>query len=237
MPTRMKLSVVTLAIAGLAACESPSTDASQAELQRDLQLASASTVNLATPKVDAALLVTMETKPQAEPRPSTSIRRGAGPRAVQSDEPTVEATPDVEVAAVEDTQETEVESIAPTPEPTNEPVAIAPRPAPVAIPASGDYGSGGGIFGGSTGRGGVVIRGGGVDGDNCELHDRARRGRGGVISSGPIYMPQPLPPRTTMDPRRVGGSRTPERPSMPSVGTSRSPIGGGMAGMRSRISR
>jgi hypothetical protein len=199
----MKLSLAALAFtAGLAACgDAKATDASQEDLQRDLQLASATTMNLASPRVDSALLNSMETKALSAPEVAKTVRRGAGTRAVRSEAPTVEAAPDVDVAALEESEEVEAESIAPVPEPTNEPVAIAPRPAPMVIPTAGagDYGvggSGGGIFGGG---GGVVIRGGGVDGDNCELHrNGGRRG----TSRGPIYFPSPRStPSTVVRPR------------------------------------
>jgi hypothetical protein len=50
----------------------------------------------------------------------------------------------------------------------------------------GDDGSGEGRRGGGIGPMiGIIIRGGGVDGDNCEIHDR--RGRG----SRPVYRPNP----------------------------------------------
>ena len=221
MITRTKVSIAALALAtGLVACADKGSTSAEQDLQRDLQLATASTMNLATPRVDSSLLNSMETKPAATPQPAPTVRRGAGPRAVRSEAPTVLATPDVDVAAVEESNEAQAESIAPAPE-SNEPVAVAPRPAPVVIPASGDYGtgSGGGIFGGGSGTG-VVIRGGGVDGDNCDLH---RRPRGGVTSRGPVYVPgipqtaggtwggSPVRPRgidrtlPTRAPQRMGG--------------------------------
>jgi hypothetical protein len=195
--TTRKVSIVALALASaaLAACGESKATASQEDLQRDLQLASATTMDLAAPRVDASLLTKMETTPQATPEVAKSVKQGAGPRAMRSETPSVLATPDVDIAAVEESEEVQTESIAPVPEPTPEPVAVAPRPAPVVIPAStgGDYGSGGGIFGGTEGGSGggrgVVIRGGGVDGDNCERHRTG--GRGGVISSGPVYLPNP----------------------------------------------
>lgn len=241
LTTRSKVSIVALAAAaGLAACgDSRSTESAQLELQRDLQLASASTMNLAGGQVDSALLVSMETKPQAAPETATTVRRGSGPRAVESDEPTVEATPDVDVAAVEVSEEVQTEDIAPSPEPTNEPVAIAPRPAPVVIQTggAGDYGvgNGGGVFGGGGGRGGVVIRGGGVDGDNCELHRNGRRG--GTMSSPPIYIPVPNYPRTggvSVRPRTVGSGST-ASPRTPTVGTARPTMRASTMQARSRI--
>jgi hypothetical protein len=214
------LSIGALAVAaGLAACgDSRSTDTS--DIERDLQLASASTMNLAAPRVDPALLTSLETKPQGAPERAATVKRGPGTRAVRSEAPTVEATPDVDVAAVHEVeQEVQTESVAPEAEPTNEPVAVAPRPAPVVVQAgnAGDYGTSGGIFGGG-GVGGVVIRGGGVDGDNCELHRRGRGGSvlGGGTIRGPVYSPSV--PRTGgiliggASPSRGGiGTRTMDR--------------------------
>jgi hypothetical protein len=209
--TTIKLSLAALAFtAGLTACgDAKATDVAQEDLQRDLQLASATTMNLATPRVDSALLNSMETKALSAPEVAKTVRRGAGTRAVRSEAPTVEAAPDVDVAAVEESEEVEAESIGPVPEPITEPVAVAPRPAPMVIPTAGagDYGtggSGGGIFGGGR----VVIRGGGVDGDNCELHrNGGRRG----TARGPIYFPSPTAPPSTVVRPRPGisiGSRT-----------------------------
>ena len=192
---KMTKSLALLAIAtAVAACADANANATQDELKRDLELASATTMKLATPPVDSSLLTSMETKPSNTPAPAPVVKRGAGPRAVQSAEPTVEATPETAIAAVEEEQtETETMSEAPAPEST-EPVAIAPRPQPSIIQAggAGDYGVGSGGMG--TGRGGVVIRGGGVDGDNCR--PRGRNG-GTIISRGPIYIPSTVTPRGT----------------------------------------
>jgi hypothetical protein len=52
---------------------------------------------------------------------------------------------------------------------------------------------------------GVVIRGGGVGEDDCEIHQRGRRGRGGVISIGipgrTAGIPSPTFPGTIRMPR------------------------------------
>lgn len=192
------LALLTIA-AALAACADASANASQDELKRDLELASATTMKLATPQVDSSLLSAMETKPIASPAPAPVVKRGAGPRAVASDAPTVEATAEEDVAAAEEV-EAETETIAPAPAPeSTEPVAVAPRPQPPIIQTggAGDYGVGTGGMGGGDGR--VVIRGGGVDGDNCR--PRGRNG-GPIVYRGPIYIPH-----TTVTPRgtRVAG--------------------------------
>lgn len=199
---KLSLAAVVLTVGVMACTDAPAAETKNGDLQRDIELASATTMNLAAPRVDSALLNSMETQTKATPEVAKTVRRGAGSRAVRSETPTVRATPVVEVAALEESEEVQTESVAPAPEESSEPVAVAPRPAPVIIPTGGagggDYGTsgnGGGIFGDGSGRGGVVIRGGGVDGDNCELHRRPRN-RGGI--AGPVYMPNPSVPRTGM---------------------------------------
>ena len=203
-------SLSLLLVVGASACGDAAATGAD-DFARDLQLAS-STVNLASVGVDSTLLGTLETRPSAEPKPSTTLKKASGNRAVRSRTPTVRATPSVDVAEGEESEVVETIAEAPAPVETHEPVAVAPRPAPPVIVATGDAagdygtsGSGGGIFGGGGGGGGVVIRGGGVDGDNCELH---RTGRRGGTSRGPIYVPVPIA-RTPMP--------TPSRPSTPTV--------------------
>jgi hypothetical protein len=189
--THLKLSIATLATAvAVTACGDARATEANEDLKRDLALAS-STVNLAGPRVDSALLNSMETKPQGAPEAAPVIRKGPGPRAIRSSTPTVAAEPTVEVAAEETIEEvTETLQDAPAPE-ISEPVAVAPRPQPVVVQTggTGDYGTGsGGIYGGGGGSG-VIIRGGGIDGDNCEAHRRGGRGT--------IFVPQqPTYPNT-----------------------------------------
>ena len=242
MQTSMKFSIAALALTvGLSACRDASANstAQQDELKRDLEMAASATINLAAPRVDPALL-TLEGQPQSAPQTSRVVKKSSGTRAVRSPAPTVRAEADVEVAALDEAEVVETVAEA-APSESSEPVAIAPRPVPVVIPAggSGDYGSGGGIFGGGSG---VVIRGGGVDGDNCELH---RRGRGGPIYGVPTTAP-PVISRMPSTPVRIGSmgggrnrpggigtmrtatSRTPARSGIQNV--SRPSMGGGRRG-------
>ena len=180
---------------GAAACTSTAKTANKNAYAVDLELASATTMDLATPKVNPALLTFLETAPRGAPERAPMIKKGAGEHAMHSEAPTVEAAPEPTPAVFE-----EIEPVAttvapvPVPEPTNEPVAVAPRPTPAAsLPAGGvgegDYGTGGGVFGGGIG---VIIRGGGVgDDDHCEIRPR----RGGVMR-GPVYVPRPTLPVT-----------------------------------------
>lgn len=208
MQNSMKLSIAALSLAaGIVACGGGRADAAkQEDFKRDLQLASSSTMDLAGPKVDPALLASLETKPQGAPEAALTVKKGAGNRAVRSHNPTVRATPETDVAAVDESiEEVETVTIAPVPEPSNEPVAVAPRPTPVVVQTGGgDYGTsgnGGGVFGGGGGIGGVVIRGGGVDGDRCEIHNGRGRTRG-----GPVYIPIG---------GGIGTARMPSRPTFP----------------------
>lgn len=186
-PASTKLSLATLALAAaVSACTDARATDADADLQRDLALAS-TTVSLAAPRVDSALLSSLETKPQGAPEKAPVLKKAEGPRAVRSRTPTVQAAPVDELAAAESEEEVvEVMAEAPAPEEITEPVAVAPRPQPVVVDAggSGDYGDGnGGVWGGGTG---VVIRGGGVHGDNCELHYPRRGG----VYRGPVFIPQ-----------------------------------------------
>lgn len=212
-----KLSIASLSLAvGISACsDARATDvAAQEDLKRDLQLAASATMDLVSPRVDPSLL-TLESKPQTATEQAKTVRKGAGTRAVRSPNPTVRATPEVDVAALDESAQVESLSEARAEEAISEPVAVAPRPVQVIVPAAGgDYGagSGGGVFGG--GMGGVVIRGGGVDGDNCELH------RGGRRTRGPIYIPNNPYPQTV----GVGGGVIRIGSSFPGSGSVRRSI-------------
>jgi hypothetical protein len=210
--TTIKLTLATLATAGIAACgDARATAAASDDLKRDLQLASSTTMNLVAPPVDSTLLSATEAAPKAAPAPAKVVKRAQGPRAIATPTPTVRAEPVTEVAALDESEESMTVAEAPAPE-VAEPVAVAPRPAPPA----GDYGDGinGGGVGASGGGTGVVIRGGGVDGDNCELH-RRRPGSpvyGGGVFGGPVFIPRPTAP-TTGGGSIFVGERTRERMS------------------------
>src|SRR5688572_9333832 len=150
---KMMKPLAFLAIAtAIAACADANANTTQDELKRDLELASAMTMKIASPQVDSSLLTSMETKPINAPAPAAVVKRAQGPRAVQSEEPTVMATPETYVPAVEE-EEVESESIAPAHAPLcSEPVADAPRSQPSIIQTggAGDYGVGTGGMGGGN---------------------------------------------------------------------------------------
>src|SRR5207237_6793206 len=82
MRSTMRLSIAALAV-GLAACSgNKASDTAKADdFKRDLQLASSTTMDLAGPKVDPALLNSLETKPQGAPQVAKTLKKGAGNRA------------------------------------------------------------------------------------------------------------------------------------------------------------
>jgi hypothetical protein len=189
---RTTLLATTMMAFGAVACSSGGTESVKDDFSADLKLASATTMNLAAPAVNPALL-TLENAPKAAPQRAPIIKKAPeGERAVQSEAPTVAAEPEPTPAAVEESEPVATAvAPAPVPQETNEPVAVAPRPTPpAAVPSggrgAGDYGTGGGVFGGGVG---VVIRGGGVGEDHCV----PRRGGRGVYTGG-IYVPRPTAP-------------------------------------------
>ncbi|MEK7402440.1 MAG: hypothetical protein AABZ80_08785 [Gemmatimonadota bacterium] len=215
MRVTIKLATVVLALSAAACAPSAKTGTAADGFKRDLALASATNLDLATPVVNTALLTKLETAPSAAMPARTIKKAESGDLAVKSEAPTVQAELEPEPAPVEEAQPVATAPApAPVPPETNEPVAVAPRPMPAPVtPAggigAGDYGRGGGVFGGGIG---VVIRGGGVGGDNCEIHNRRR---GGVIYRSPVYAPRPLSPapspERTVNPRgirvAIGGVR------------------------------
>lgn len=197
-PARLS-ALALLAIVAACAGGDGAAPAVDADLQRDLQLASTSSIALAP---TTANLTQLETAPPAaEIEAPTPKRAPEGPRRVRSEQPTEAAEPVTEVAAGTDAGSAEV---APRPvalesEPAEEAatdVAVAlPRPVPANIPVAttgtgnvgdGNVGTGRGTGGGGWGVWGVVMRGGGVGGvDDCEIHDRRNRGGGTIYRRPP----------------------------------------------------
>jgi hypothetical protein len=158
------------------------------DLQRDLTLASAA-IELAPAGQALATVSSLESAPaatpKAAPRPKrarSGARAGSGVRAVRSRAPVVRAAAEPEVAeSLDESEVAESTALAPSegtgeapaesggvalPRPTAIPVSY---PAPEAGAVEGDSrGSGGGsVLGGIFG---TVLRGGGVNGDHCQIH-------------------------------------------------------------------
>ncbi len=163
------------------------TAVADGDLQRDLKLASSTSIELAPMGQPLATVSAIESPPAAAPAPAAKLKKSSrGTRALRSPRPTVKAAPEPEVAeSTDEATTTEVmESAGASVEATEvapaEGGVALPRPTaiPVSFPGSGTGGVGngdGGVYGGGGGGGGVygpgtVIRGGGVDGDHCQIH-------------------------------------------------------------------
>lgn len=216
------VSVVGLGLATFVAVRTmhrPSGDS----LADDLKQADAAGIQLAQSQT-AKQFALNETAPEAKPEPKTVTKRGNGTKAVRSTTPTVKAAPEpVAANVVEEIPDLTVVQTAAAPAPAETPAPAIPRPVPTTEPApSEDNGAilrgGSGAGTGRTGTGGgggwggifgAVIRGGGVDGDNCDPrgHGRPQPTRGGVYGT-PVYVPNPnagMPSGRTAT-GRTGGS-------------------------------
>ena len=217
MRTPLRIALLPIALTAVVAvgCSQSSTPSDRQlsdDLKRDLQLASSTSLDLASKQAAAAFPLT-EVPIKSSASTSPTVRKAAGPKAVSSKTPTVKATPEPTLAVEAEHTEEQVTVEAPSAvmEPVPEPDAPAvPRPSPVNPAPSGDgsWGRGGtGSSGGGAVLGGifgVIIRGGGVDGDRCEIHDRRGRNRRGGVYSAPPSNPYPMTPSGSGT-RRTGG--------------------------------
>ena len=186
----MKQLFVATAVAALAACGSDSDGMSE-ELRKDIDLAASSSgLELATSYGGQQIVSAAERIPPS-PRRLAASERARRPR------PAPEAPPEViEEPTEEMSEELEPQAMETSPVATEEAPPVAPRPVPVQVSYPGGYG--GGRMGGGIGVGttigviSVVLRGGGVDGDRCEEHERMRR-NGGRSSRPPIAISNRLP--------------------------------------------
>lgn len=193
------VTVMSTALLAAACGKSASKTALSADLKNDLALASAQPQNI---QINAD-----ELGPQSHTAPAKKLVKATNaPHVVHSNHPTKKASTEQVAAAEIPAPTPEVEVTAPAPDPTpaeTEAPAPAPdiQPAPLPVPqqpgpgptAGQSHGSTlGSILGGIAGvlARGAIIRGGGVDGDNCEPHGPTRRGgiHGGYGGTGP-YVP------------------------------------------------
>jgi hypothetical protein len=176
---------------------------SDGDLQRDLQLASTTSLELAPAGQPLATISSIEAPPAATPKRTVRPRRATtGARALRSRAPVVRAAPEPEVA---DAVEAAAESAAPDATElagvteTGVEGAVAggvALPRPTAIPVNLPTGGADEPYDPGPGS---VIRGGVLDDDHCQIHGRRR----------PIYGPpifgQPGPRATLGD--RLSGVR------------------------------
>ena len=180
--------LISVAMIAIACGKDSSKSAVSSDLKRDLDLAASSATDLASAQ-NASSFSPTEIAPSSAPVKSPTLKKAPGKRVVRTTHPTIKASPEpVEVAAAE-VPDVHVTETSPAPEsapasPTDNDVPAMgrpmPAPVPAAIPAGGQGteqapNTGGGIGAVLGGIFGVVIRGGGVDGDRCEPHGRDGR--------------------------------------------------------------
>lgn len=181
MRTFVKLTGIAGALA-VAACSGKT--GSNDEFQKDLARASAAS-EITLPAAQPATQVVSSIERTTPPAP----RRVAQSQRVAKHKPAPTRTPaPVEVQHADVSEDVEVAPTNPAPAPVQEATLPSPRPQPVASTGGsvgdGDIGRGRGDIG--TGIGtviGVVLRGGVVDGDDCDPRSEGRnRGRGATIA-------------------------------------------------------
>jgi hypothetical protein len=185
VPTAVLATAVVFGVSG----RSQTVSTFDGDLQRDLKLASTTSLELAPAGIPLTTVSAIEAPPAATPeratRPKASPR---GPRVVRSRAPSVAAAPEPEVAAAEEESESTSTADLASAEAEAEASAPAaggvPLPRPTAIPVS--YPTGSGDAGTYDPGPGTVIRGGGIDPDHCQIHTR----RGGGRVYPPIFRPR-----------------------------------------------
>jgi hypothetical protein len=226
----VKFSVLPVAVLALACGRNESVDQATVladDLKRDLEAASASSVELAATARDfqpTRVVSAIESPRSSAPVRRRSVRRPVA-QPVAANEPEIAKAPDPLPENTVDTPEPQPAEEAPAPAidtPTN--VAVSPRPTPVgSAPAPTDAGSGG-VGGGSRGGGlggvgeaigtiigVVVVRGGSGGIDHCDPRIDGRR----RPNNGPIALPNPRYP----GPRGtdiIAQNPFPRRPTFPS---------------------
>jgi hypothetical protein len=165
----------------LSACGSQSKSAIDADLRKDLELASSEDgISLGNGAVTSGQQFVSSIE-----RTSPPARKVAASARVKRNKPAPKAPPKVVKAeAPAEITESEVQSVATAPTEVAPEAPVSPRPQPIAV----SYPSGGSSVGSSGGAVlgtilGAVIRGGVVgDIDHCDERTGRRRGRGPVIS-------------------------------------------------------
>jgi hypothetical protein len=185
------VSVLGLGLAGFMAVRMANKKAPSDDFAKQLAEADAAGIQLAQNQA-AKQYALSETVPEAKPEPKTITKRApSGAKAVRSNTPTVRAAREpVAADVVEEIPDLTVVAQSTGPTHTEASVPSTPEPSPATTPAPaqdqgpilrGGNGAGAGSGGSGTGMGtaigvifGSVIRGGAVDGDNCDLHRRPR---------------------------------------------------------------
>jgi hypothetical protein len=183
--TFIRLAGTAGVLALAAACSDKSTSGMPDDFKKDLERAStASEITLPQAQQSQQVVSAIE-------RTSPPARKVAQSQRVAKHKPAPTHNPaPVEVQQAEVTNEVETAPAAPAPEPTVEAPLPSPRPQPVATngggTGNGDMGQGRGTRGVGIGDIiGVVLRGGVVDGDDCDPRSEGAR-RGGILINSRI---------------------------------------------------
>ena len=228
-------SLMAAAVAFVAAAcggsQGPTTEL-PADLRKDLELAKASGLELASSQRSPdAVVSALEIAPagkaeQGDVAPRPVRRRQAPPEPAPAPSPSAEATEEAPVASEEAVAEAVVDEVPVEAAPAEVQEEVAPAPAvseepqvvtgPQAIPEEGSapVRRPRGGLGGLGGIIGVVVRGGTMGVDDCAIHPRIPR-RGGIAGGGPVYIPTPPVygtggrERVGAGPRSRGGSPAP----------------------------
>src|SRR3954469_19875692 len=121
------VAVVGLGIAGYVGVRSMNGNTAD-PFANDLKAADAAGIQLATSQTSSKYSLS-EIAPDSKPEPKTTIRKGAGPKAVRSKGRIVKAAPERIAADVEENvPDRTVVTTAPAPQPTPAPVASNPEP-------------------------------------------------------------------------------------------------------------
>jgi hypothetical protein len=198
----LPVSVLGLGLAGFMAVRM-ANKAPADDFAKELEKADAAGLQLASQQTSKQFSLT-ETVPETKPEAKTVTKRAtSGNKAVRSKNPTVKAAPEkVAADVVEETPDLTVMAQSTAPTHVEAPVPTTPEPSPATSPAPaqdqgpilrGGSGTGASGNGGGSGIGtaigiifGSVIRGGGVDGDNCDPRG-ARRGPTNTTVQRPVY--------------------------------------------------
>jgi hypothetical protein len=241
--------LATAVVVGVSRSGGGGATSSDGDLQRDLKLASSTTLELAPLGQSLMTVSAIEAPPAATPERTVRPRRSSsGSRVIRSRTPVVRAAPEPDVAeSTEESHTTQVTELAgasaeaTTVAPADGGVAL-PRPTaiPVSYPGTGSAGGGEATDGGWGGMG-TVIRGGGVDGDHCQIHGRGPYGRpvyrqprgGGIAERVGRSVPTTSQPRSGSIGSRAGAVRG-RSSSQGTRSPSRGSIAGRVAAVRGR---
>jgi hypothetical protein len=168
----------------------------------DLQSAQAAGLELAQSQT-ANKYALSEIAPESKPETHKTLKKANGTKAIRSKTPTVRAQVEpTPAASVDDQAQAQSTQVEPTPAPAQATAPVNPTPAPHPTPAPQDQGP---ILAGGTGVGrtgtsagtssgggwgtvlGSILRGGVIDGDNCDPRGGGgeRRGGGGTYGRNP----------------------------------------------------